>query len=436
MCPSKAIPADGSDITLIPQLPEGVEDSGNWIWSTGETTRQITVKADHSYIYRVAYTAQNGAVSHQSFAIAVSDDANPDVMTEEITVDGVIDHVTEKTVLAGTNVILNAGSATGWTDDYLWDNGVKASMVSIPAITSSRTYLCQYANQSGAVSESRFNIHVVDAQQFINGVLTEEAEFLPNSRAELRLNIPSYASASDISWEGGTTGESFIIDNLTEQTEVTATYNGTEYHFVLRLMGDGSYPIDATSLIINPDFATIDDTGWNMTGTWGNQRFNGAVEVWHSVGFESSQTISGLPDGEYTVSCQLVNGEGSNTGYIYATSGGKTSKATVKQSCAGSDFNAQRDKMAANAAYGRVSVKVNVVGGTLTIGIKDTSSGTNWLVWDNFTLTFNKSQYTGIDNVATSQTATRQYIDLQGRRVHGTPKCGIYIIDGKKVIVK
>ena len=309
-------------------------------------------------------------------------------------------------------------------------------MVSIPAITSSRTYLCQYANQSGAVSESRFNIHVVDAQQFINGVLTDEADCLPNSRAELRLNIPSYASASDISWEGGTTGESFIIDNLTEQTEVTATYNGTEYRFVLRLMGDGSYPIDATSLIINPDFATIDDTGWNMTGTWGNQRFNGAVEVWHSVGFESSQTISGLPDGEYTVSCQLVNGEGSNTGYIYATSGGKTSKATVKQSCAGSDFNAQREKMAANAAYGRISVTVNVVGGTLTIGIKDTSSGTNWLVWDNFTLTFNKGQYTGIDNVATSQTATRQCIDLQGRRVHGTPSSGIYIIDGKKVIVK
>ena len=108
----------------------------------------------------------------------------------------------------------------------------------------------------------------------------------------------------------------------------------------------------------------------------------------------------------------------------------------MKQSCAGSDFNAQRDKMAANAAYGRISVTINVVGGTLTIGIKDTSSGTNWLVWDNFTLTFNKGQYTGIDNVATSQTATRQCIDLQGRQVQHTPKCGIYIIDGKKVIVK
>jgi hypothetical protein len=395
VCPSKGIPADGSDITLIPQLPEGAEDSGQWQWSTGETTRQITVKADRSYIYRVSYTAQNGAVSHQSFAIAVSGDAAPDVMTEEITVDGVIERVTDKTVLAGTSVILYAGPTTGWTDDYLWDNGQTGSVVTIPAITSSRTYLCQYANQSGAVSESRFNIHVVEARQIINGVFADEAELLPGSRVEMRLAIPSYANASDISWNDRTTGGTCVVSSLTEDTEVIATYKGTEYRFVLRLMGNGGYPIDATGLIVNPDFSTIDGTGWTMTGTWGNQRFNGAVEVWHSTGFDFSQTISGLPDGEYTVSCQLVNGEGGNTGYLYATSGSETPKATVKQSCAGSDFDTQRDRMAANANYARLSVTVNVTGGTLTIGIKDPSNGTNWLVWDNFTLSCDKGQSTG-----------------------------------------
>ena len=347
-----------------------------------------------------------------------------------------IERVTEKTVLAGTSVILYAGPTTGWTDDYLWDNGVKGSVVVIPAITSSRTYLCQYANQSGAVSESRFNIHVVEARQNINGVFTDEAELLPGNRVEMRLTIPSYANASDILWEDGTTGGTYVVSELTEDTEVTATYKGTEYRFVLRLMGGGSYPIDATSLIVNPDFATIDGTGWTMTGTWGNQRFNGAVEVWHSTGFDFSQTISGLPDGEYTVSCQLVYGEGSKTGYLYATSDSETSKATVKQSCAGSDFDTQRDKMAANANYARLSVTVNVTGGTLTIGIKDTSSGTNWLVWDNFTLTCSSISATGISEVINRQSTNRQYFDLQGRRVNGTPKHGIYIIDGKKVFVK
>ncbi len=436
VCPSKAIPADGSDITLMPQLPEGAEDSGQWQWSTGETTRQITVKAHRSYIYRVSYTAHNGAVSHQSFAIAVGGDAAPDVMTEEMTASGVTERVTEMTVLAGTSVTLYAGSATGWTDDYLWDNGAKGNAVTIPAITSSRTYLCQYANQSGAVSESRFNIHVVEARQTINGVFTDEAELLPGSRVEMRLAIPSYASASDILWNDGTTGGTCVIGCLTENTELTATYRGTEYRFALRLMGDGSYPINATGLIVNPDFATIDGTGWTMAGTWGNQRFNGAAEVWHSTGFDFSQTISRLPDGEYTVSCQLANGEGANTGYLYATSGGKTSRAVVKQSCAGSDFDTQRNRMAANAGYARLSIAVNVTGATLTIGIKDPSNGTNWLVWDNFSLICNSTSATGISEVINRQTANSQCFDLQGRRVNGTPQHGIYMIDGKKVFIK
>jgi len=441
VCPSKGIPADGSEITLMPQLPEGAEDSGQWLWSTGETTRQITVKADRSRIYRVSYTAQNGAVSHQAFAIAVSGDAAPDVMTGEITVDGVIERATEKTVLAGTSVILYAGPATGWTDDYLWDNGAKGSVVVIPAIASSRTYLCQYANQSGAVSESRFDIHVVEARQTINGVLADEAELLPGSRVEMRLTIPSYANASDISWDDGTTGATYVVGNLTEDAEVTATYKGTEYRFVLRLMGGGTYPIDATGLIVNPDFSTVDGTGWTMTGTWGNQRFNGAVEVWHSVGFDFSQTINGLPDGEYTVTCQLVNGEGSNTGYLYASSGDESKKATVRQSCSGSDFDTQRDRMAANANYARLSVTVNVTGGTLTIGIKEPSSDTTWLVWDNFTLTCNRIA-TGIGETEKvkwikAKGAGAVY-DLCGRRISVSsllPR-GIYIENGKKVIIK
>ena len=440
------VPA-GIAITLMPQLPEGEEDTGLWEWNTGVTGRELSITADKSYIYRVTYTNRNGVKSQLAFSIFVQGDALADTMTNEVTVDGQIERITEKTVLAGTSVILYAGASSGWSGDYLWDNGQTGSVITIPAITTSRNYTCQYANQGGAVSESRFNIHVVEARQIINGVFADEAEFLPGSRVEMRLAVPSYANASDISWKDGTTGETCVVNCLTEDTEITATYKGTEYRFVLRLMGGGSYPVNATSLIVNPDFATIDGTGWTMTGTWGNQRFNGAVEVWHSTSFDFSQTISGLPDGEYTVSCQLVNGEGGNTGYLYATSGSETSKATVKQSCAGSDFNTQRDRMAANANYARLSVTVSVIGGTLTIGIKDTSSGTNWLVWDNFTLTCDKGKMTGIQEIVNRQSSdwpegtidtsiNRKCYNLQGCQVDGTPQCGIYIIDGKKVFVK
>ena len=623
VCPSKGIPADGAEITLIPQLPEGTADSGQWLWSSGETTRQLTVKADRSYIYRVTYTAANGQQSHQSFAIAVSGDADPDVMTNEITVDGDIERITEKNVLSGTSVILYAGATTGWTDDYLWDNGVKNSIVVIPAITSSRSYTCQYANQSGAVSESRFQLNVVPAMQFINGTQTAEAQMLAGSKATLTLTVPSYASASDITWQDGSHGDTFIVENLQEDTDITATFDGETYtyhiaiktgsysyydllsaekgyqlvsstdeltalagdhYFVLAsddadlLIGlrdaphngnkalffetpaeplenadkvftvepfdggfclrnidydglllqtemnrpdqlrthdqplacswarfllnyDGSawtvengtytgnwlglwtpangyrngeeiacnkkggdiahlqlfaidkkrfhtdflqgatieHPIDATVLIANPDFVG-NGAGWTMTGTWGNQRYNGSVEVWHSTNFDFSQSLSGLPDGWYNVTCQMVNGEGSKAGYLYATSAANTAKAVVKLSCAGSTFDAERDKMAADAKYALLSVDVQVEGGTLTFGVKDPSSNTNWLVWDNFRLTYTNNGSLGIGTLVdtSANTAARGIYDLQGRRLtEGQPtRKGIYVINGKKFVVR
>ena len=633
VCPSKGIPADGSDIILQPQLPDGTEDSGQWQWDTGETTRELTVKADRSYVYRVSYTAQNGTVSRQAFAIAVSGDAAPDVMTPEITVDGVIERITEKTVLEGTSVILYAGAATGWTNDYLWDNGQKGSVIVIPAITASRTYTCQYANQSGAVSQTVFQLNVVPAVQTINGSEAAETQVLAGSSVTLGLTIPAYGNAADIVWSDGTTGNTLTIASVQADRQITATYGGVTYtyniyvkaadysyyqllttdrgyslvtstakleqmadshYFVLasddadlllglanapkngnkalfyqtpadplqdlakvftiepynggfclrnidydgltlqtemnaphnlrthdqpyacswaRLllnyqdaawtMENGTYTgnffglwtpangyrdgeetacnktgddiarlqlfaiskehfhhdyitassglpagesIDATPLIVNPQF-TGNGFGWNMSGTWGNQRFNGAVEVWHSTNFDFSQTITGLPDGRYTVTCQMANGEGNNTGYLYATSVldgfAVETKATVVQSCAGSNFDAQRDKMAANAAYGLLKVDIDVTGGSLTIGIKEPTSGTTWLVWDNFTLTYHGGEQTGIEDIydkTLGDTSTRfdqNFVyDLQGRRLSGVPSKGIYIRNGNKYIVR
>ncbi|MBR0275503.1 MAG: alginate lyase family protein [Prevotella sp.] len=60
----------GETLTLMPQLPDGEEDSGQWVWNTGETTRNIVVTTDRSYIYRVTYTNARGIKSQLCFAIA------------------------------------------------------------------------------------------------------------------------------------------------------------------------------------------------------------------------------------------------------------------------------------------------------------------------------------------------------------------------------
>ena len=74
------VPA-GQTLTLMPQLPDDEEDTGQWLWNTGETTRNITVDTDHSYIYRVTYTNTRGIKSQLCFAIAVKDDGTVNRVT-------------------------------------------------------------------------------------------------------------------------------------------------------------------------------------------------------------------------------------------------------------------------------------------------------------------------------------------------------------------
>ena len=626
---TKAIPADGAEITLRPQLPEGTEDTGLWVWNTGATTRDLTVKADHSHIYRVTYTAQNGVKSTQAFAIAVAGDAPADKMDSEVTVDGVIEQTTEKTVLYGTSIILYAGATTGWTNDYLWDDGQTGSTITIPALTTSREYICQYANQSGAVSQTTFRLNVVPAIPTINGSEGSETQVLAGSTVTLGLLVPSAANPESIIWSDGSKGSSLVVSDVQQDMLITATYQGQTYtysidvkatshsyyslltsdrgyqlvntvselaqlcqdhYFVLAadeadlllslqnapkngnkalllrtpaadgktksptfaqlfqietystgftmrnmdydgltlqtewdrpdqlrthdqpyacewsllLMNyqDGAWtiengkypgnwmglwtpanglrdgeelacnktgsdilrlqifaieknrfladyideqsaisgdltPVDVTPFLMNPAF-TGNGYGWTMTGTWGNQRYNGAVEVWHSTNFDFTQTISGLPDGEYTISCQLVNGEGANTGYLYATSAGVTEKALVRASCKNSNFDAERDKMAANPSYALLTVDIEVRDGSLSLGIAEPSSGNTWLVWDNFTLSYKALPSGIVENHTRERTdCSDKLYDLQGRMINSLlPRKGIYIRNGKKFQVK
>jgi hypothetical protein len=113
-------------------------------------------------------------------------------------------------------------------------------------------------------------------------------------------------------------------------------------------------------------------------------------------------------------------------------------QAAVSRSCAGSTFALERDKMAADSNYARVSVELAVTGGTLTVGIADPGAGTNWLVFDDFTLIYHGTNATGIETLYRSTNTklsdTVMY-DLLGRRV-SRPSKGIYIMNGRKIVVR
>lgn len=626
---TKAIPADGADIILKPQLPAGADDSGMWVWNTGATSRELTVKADRSYVYRVTYTAANGARSQQAFAIAVAGDAPADIMNAEVTVDGITEQTTEKTLLLGSTVTLYAGATTGWTNDYLWDNGQKGSAITIQALSTSREYICQYANQSGAVSQTTFSLNVVPAIPTINGSQyggeVAETQVLAGTSVALGLTIPAASDPESVIWSDGSTGTSLTVSDIRSDSKFTASYQGHTYTYLINVKDNGhsyyrlftpakgyrlvtsadelaslchdhyfvmaadeadlllslkdapkngnkaltlslpgvfedkkslealfqiesylngftirnadydgltlqtewdhpeqlrthdqpyacewslllmqyddgawtvengkytgnylglwtpanglregeemacnkqgneivrlqlfaiersrfhtdylsalveegetSSEADATPFLINPAF-TGNGYGWTMTGTWGNQRYNGAAEVWHSSNFNLSQQLTDLPNGTYAISCQMVNGEGPNTAYLYAYSGEVRLTDTVTASCKNSNFDAERDKMAADPNRGRLSLDIEVTDNTLTIGIAEPAKGTTWLVWDNFTLTYKGNSASGIFSLESPAATIRNGIfDLQGRRVD-SPQKGLYIVNGKKVIFK
>ena len=171
----------------------------------------------------------------------------PDGMNGEITVDGTVYSDTVQTVLSGSNVILHAGATTGWTDDYLWDNGKTTSSVTIPNINSSRIYTCQYANQSGAVSENHFHLNVIEALQFIaidnNENETNEVQVLPGTAVKLRLVISATGNANDVVWQDGSTGLTYDIPSVEKDMEVSASYHGETYtfHILIKATDYGYY---------------------------------------------------------------------------------------------------------------------------------------------------------------------------------------------------
>jgi hypothetical protein len=100
--------------------------------------------------------------------------------------------------------------------------------------------------------------------------------------------------------------------------------------------------------------------------------------------------------------------------------------------------------MAANANYGLLSVEATVgEDGQLTLGIKEPSTDTTWLVWDNFRLICNSITTDGISQqMVNCKSPNNEWFDLSGRRIpqssiiNNTLRKGIYIIGGKKIVVQ
>lgn len=174
--------ASGTVITLSPTLPTGTEDTGKWRWDTGETTREITVTANASHIYRVHYTNAYGVESEQSYAIAILGDGQPTTVNANIEVDGKTISATEVEVDYGQTVTLTLQEASGF-GNFEWENGNKTASVTLQNVVRERTLSVCFINQAGRRNYVTFNIKVKPQETTaINQVPNNQTANLPKDR--------------------------------------------------------------------------------------------------------------------------------------------------------------------------------------------------------------------------------------------------------------
>ena len=294
----------GQTLKLMPQLPEGEEDTGRWQWNTGETTRDITVSTDKSYIYRVTYTNKNGIESQLCFSIVAKGDCTPDRLTPSVTYDGTTTETDTVDVLYGKTVTLSVMPSAGW-GTYKWSTGATTQSITTAAIKKDQDISVTYTNQGGATTTQVYHIHVLMAIPYyiIGETTTDGNEVIVEQGGNVKLGLttPSTITAAKVSWSDGTTGsKTLTLENLQTSGEYTASFtlSGTEYQFSFRV-----FVIASEETAIEPGNYLLrhvaTDTYLTANGkgnlvTFGPRNEENGSQLWHIKPSASSASKYGL----------------------------------------------------------------------------------------------------------------------------------------------
>lgn len=237
-------------------------------------------------------------------------------------------------------------------------------------------------------------------------------------------------------------------------------------------------PKNASYMLSKGGFDKFDNAaGWTDSSVDGNHNVPDAggrhqdfvYEGWNTTSFDLAQTVGGLPEGYYTVSCSGFYRDGNREthqgkitagetpaqlAYLYVD--GEAETTTLASISDGIDQNpgygwtGPEGQMpddvwtAANyfecGLYWNTTAPFQVID-EFTFGVgKAEANSHDWIVLDNFTLTYygtEKPDVTGINGVETNVKAEQNGVryNLAGQRV-GKSYRGIVIMNGKKMVVK
>ncbi len=416
----------GETVRLMPQLPEGEEDTGLWQWETGEQTREITVTTDRSHVYRVTYTNSKGVKSQQCFSIAVENDGNPTELTPSVTYNGLtVTGADTVDVVYGESVTLTAVPSCGW-GTYQWSTGQTTQSITTTPVVAPRTYTLYYTNQGSAVSACTFHVNVIAASPYIEqaGETIQASECIVGAGEEvtLGLNLSPSVPASSVTWSTGEQGSRITVSGLETSGDYTASFTmeGETVEVVFRVLVKSDTP---STVISGYYLICHEETGYLLTGKGINETvFFEEGDVSHPANTQVwNISNSGQRHG-------IKNLEGNLSLFINGMLGEINMYVFYIEQAVGSDRFALRTGNAAS------SIKYWNVEADGSINMEQTA-------FNGFPFRLIPIEpSTGIEPVVIEgEEKAHPYVihDLQGRRVStGHMGTGVYILNGKKVVRK
>lgn len=247
----------------------------------------------------------------------------------------------------------------------------------------------------------------------------------------------------------GNTGGTTVNTTITNPNSEAAQWDCLTYDELLAELSGAtaSSPVDATFLIQCPNFGRND----TRISAWQG----GTLEVGGDVknqcaqaptgAFNIYQQVTGIPNGIYQLSVQGFCRH--TTAKLYAGKNEVALKDIASESgTQPADLEAASGRFTA-AKYSN-TLNVEVTDGTLRLGIKQNKAATAsdaWIVIDNFELTYMGTAETAVATTAAPRKQNDAVYKLSGTMVRQpyvdgvyTSKLqkGIYIMDGKKVLVR
>lgn len=263
--------------------------------------------------------------------------------------------------------------------------------------------------------------------------------------------------------------ESGVVETVTARTDERAAWQlvTLQDRFLMLRNATEVSPMDATFLISGADFGRNDtrNNAWNGNPTIGAadsetpSDYSNFCAEQRGKTFDVYQELTNLRNGDYVLSCQgFYTGDYSTNptarnARLYANN---MSVPLMRIGTGGYAKPANSQFAACQAFtqgdYADNNVSVTVTDGTLRIGVRSTTStGKDWACFDNFRLKYKGNpQTTGIadgPSPAPSRNGGEVY-DISGRKIlsvkdnstlftlQSSLKKGLYIVNGRKIIVK